>query len=293
MRFTVKLSKYEEEANYIDIKLVALNKGYIKTKTEELFFSSEILEKYAKELTGKPVLEDHEHKVSKIIGVVKASNFEDDKIVCTIRISKVGNEKIVELLKLDPSPITDVSIGAEIEKTKSEEISLVQKISFKELSLVFEGADPNAKIKEILLSGEKISMDLEKLTKSNIELAKEKASLSTELESIKLQLDVSNKEIASLKELAEIGKKYKEHLEKEVVKFVKISEGDKSPVLTLLSKADIDTLKALEEQYREKTKDKFKASSNNDKDLNKEITPEKLSKMNYKEILELSKSFNE
>ncbi len=52
-------------------------------------------------------------KSQAIVGSVVDSYFDPERngIIASLRIIKTGNERLVELLKLNPSPITDVSIG--------------------------------------------------------------------------------------------------------------------------------------------------------------------------------------
>ncbi|MCS7317328.1 MAG: HK97 family phage prohead protease [Candidatus Dojkabacteria bacterium] len=279
--FRIKLSNLQESDKYLDFSVIAITEGYIDRGSYKIYFSEEVLDKYAKDLKGKPVLLDHIQDVSNVIGVVKDSYYDRELkgIIAQLRISKIGNEKIVNLLQLDPRPITDVSIGALITKEKIQEnIYQINKIEFKEISIVFEGADKNAKI---ILKEDK--MDIENLTKENVRLSKE-------LENVKLQLEVTKKELEEFKELANIGKKYKEHLEKEAIKFVKLVEGEQSPLLNLLEKADISTLKDIVESYKLKAQKEYTPSSvktNEDEPL----TQEKLSKMSYKELLALKSKF--
>jgi len=64
-----------------------------------------------------------------------------------LQIIKAGNEKLINLLKLNPRPITDVSVGITLETEKLEDNKyIVKDMSFKEISFVFEGADKNAKV---------------------------------------------------------------------------------------------------------------------------------------------------
>jgi len=122
-------------------------------------------------------------------------------------------------------------------------------------------------------------------------LSKENAKLLKELENVKLELEVSKKELENFKQLAQIGKTYKEHLEKEAIRLVKLVEGDTSPLLALLEKADINTLKDIVEQYNIKAKKEYMPSSKKIDD-NEPLTSEKLLKMNLKELMELKKQLH-
>lgn len=135
----------EETDEYIEFTVRALSADMeIQTGKGLVVFPSEVLIKRQGDLIGKPLLLDHEWKVDKIVGVVVHSWFDDTQkaIMARVRVAKEGNEKLISLIKLQPSPVKSVSIGAVVVKEKDK----VKDIEFKELSLVFEGADPNAKI---------------------------------------------------------------------------------------------------------------------------------------------------
>lgn len=166
MEFYDKLSaieSFEEHDDFVEFSAVALSETCVKRHYGELCFSEEVLEKYASLLTGKPVLIDHKCEASSIIGAVVNSEYSKDAkaIIAKIRIPRTGNERLITLLKMDPSPIRSVSIGAIIETEKRDNKNYATSIDFKELSIVFEGADKNAKI----LSSEKCQC-CEKLSES-------------------------------------------------------------------------------------------------------------------------------
>lgn len=135
----------EETDEYIEFTVRALSADTeIQTSKGTVVFPSEVLIKRQADLIGKPLLLDHEWKVDKIVGVVVHSWFDDAQkaLMARVRIAKEGNEKLISLIKLQPSPVKSVSIGAVVVKENGK----VKDVDFKELSLVFEGADPNAKI---------------------------------------------------------------------------------------------------------------------------------------------------
>jgi len=146
------LSKFEptdieESECCVEFNVVALSDTCVQRTFGRVCFPSEVLEKKAKDLIGKPLLLDHEWKVDKIVGVVVDARFDVERkaIVARVRIPKEGNERLISLIKLSPSPIRDVSVGAIVQTKKEDGSYVVQGIEFKELSLVFEGADKNAK----------------------------------------------------------------------------------------------------------------------------------------------------
>jgi acyl-CoA reductase-like NAD-dependent aldehyde dehydrogenase len=88
-----------------------------------------------------------------------------------------------------------------------------------------------------------------------------KEELISAIEALQTKLSALEKENLALKELAEIGQKYIEHLRREAVRLVKLADGEKSPLLKLIEKADVETLKELVDEYTEKAKELYKPSS--------------------------------
>jgi acyl-CoA reductase-like NAD-dependent aldehyde dehydrogenase len=88
-----------------------------------------------------------------------------------------------------------------------------------------------------------------------------KEELVSAVEALQTKLSALEKENLALKEIAEIGQKYIEHLRREAVRLVKLADGEKSPLLKLIEKADVETLKELVDEYTEKAKELYKPSS--------------------------------
>jgi acyl-CoA reductase-like NAD-dependent aldehyde dehydrogenase len=88
-----------------------------------------------------------------------------------------------------------------------------------------------------------------------------KEELISAVEALQTKLSALEKENLALKEIAEIGQKYIEHLRQEAVRIVKLVDGEKSPLLKLIEKADVETLKELVDEYTEKAKELYKPSS--------------------------------
>jgi acyl-CoA reductase-like NAD-dependent aldehyde dehydrogenase len=88
-----------------------------------------------------------------------------------------------------------------------------------------------------------------------------KEELISAIEALQTKLSALEKENLALKELAETGQKYIEHLRREAVRLVKLVDGEKSPLLKLIEKADVETLKELVDEYTEKAKELYKPSS--------------------------------
>jgi hypothetical protein len=273
----------------VEFYAVAISQTCVVRQFGNLCFTEDILKKHAGDLTGKPVLLDHNQTAEGIVGSVVSSYYDDDKkaIIARVRIPKVGNERLIGLLNLSPSPISSVSIGAFIEKEERNGKYYVTNIEFKELSIVFEGADKNAKI---LRNDKRRTIMQGKITKEELSTMTNE-DLSNVVETLCLQLEVAKKEIETLKREADIGRSYKEHLQKEAIRLVKLVEGESSPILKLIDKADVDTLKEIVDGFAEKGQEKFKAAAKTNL-VNEEIVDsEKLMKLNYNELLNLREKF--
>jgi len=122
----------------------------------------------------------------------------------------------------------------------------------------------------------------------NIEMLS-KEELMDAVRALEVKLSALEKENQELRELAEVGKKYAEHLRAEATKFVKIVEGEKSALLKLIEKADVDTLKEMVDDYRAKASEKLQAKS---VPIPPESQPnalrkEDIEKMSFEELKEL------
>lgn len=130
---------------------------------------------------------------------------------------------------------------------------------------------------------------MDKFTKETLSVMS-KEELQDAVEALQMKLEVAQKEIEQLKTEAEIGKKYMEHLKSEAFRLVRAVDGDNAPLLKLIDKADIDTLKAIVDEYTEKGKEKFKATSK-EGTKDGELTKEMLEKADYDALLKLKEKF--
>jgi len=120
-------------------------------------------------------------------------------------------------------------------------------------------------------------------------------ALQKQVEELQKQVELLKKENENLKELAEAGKAYIEKLKTETKKFVKLLFGEKSAMLTLIDGLnDVKQLEAMHEEYSRLAKEKFKPSSREGFESQKEegeLTPEKLANMSFEELLKLREKF--
>lgn len=125
---------------------------------------------------------------------------------------------------------------------------------------------------------------MEKLTKEVI-LTLSKEELQETVEVLQAKLELAEKEKQELKELAELGKKYYEHLKAEAVRLVRAVDGDNAPLLKLIDRADADTLKAVVDDYQERAKEKFRSSSVQQSQEPETFSKDWLEKADYQELL--------
>jgi len=131
---------------------------------------------------------------------------------------------------------------------------------------------------------------MERFSKETLEVMS-KDELKEAVETLQLKLETSLKEIEELKALAEVGKKYYEHLKTEAKRLINLVHKE-SPMLKLIDTADADTLSQIIEEFSRKAKELYKPSSSNEPEP-EVLTKEKLQKMNYQELMKLSRTFKE
>jgi len=123
----------------------------------------------------------------------------------------------------------------------------------------------------------------------NIEMLS-KEELIDAVRALEVKLSAVEKENQELRELAETGKKYIEHLRAEATKFVKVVEGEKSALLKLIEKADVDTLKEMVDDYRAKAAEKLQSKSVQippEQAHPNAVKKEDIEKMSFEELKEL------
>jgi hypothetical protein len=142
----LNLAGFTEEDCCVEFDVIALSSTCIDRSYGKLCFPKEVLEAKVYTLIGKPVLLDHKWEVENMVGVVVKAWYEDGKVFARLRIPKQGNERLIALLQMTPSPVKSVSAGLIVRTEKLEDKYIVQDLEFKEISFVFEGADKNARV---------------------------------------------------------------------------------------------------------------------------------------------------
>jgi Na+/phosphate symporter len=117
-----------------------------------------------------------------------------------------------------------------------------------------------------------------------------KEELVEAVRALETKLSAVEKENVELKALAEIGRKYEEHLKKEATKLVKVVEGEASALLKLIERADVDTLSEIVNEYKAKASEKLQPSSVQAKVEDETIN---LEKMSYEELVKLAEKFKQ
>jgi len=280
-------SSITEDDEFLYVDAIAIKAAKVQRFYGTLILSEEELQRAAPTFVGKPVVKDHEYSVDSVVGDVLSSEYKDGAIFVKARILKNGNEKLVSLIK--KGVVKKLSAGFERELTKvGDREYLAKNIKFQELSIVLDPAIPDATIlsnqqKEDTMSQEKF----EALARENEKLKSQLSQLQKERDELKKQVEVLQKEIENLKQLAELGKTYRETLEKDAEKFIKVVDGEDSPLLGLITKADITQLQKLVETYREKAQEKLKPSAKTGlKEEGKDVNVDKLSYSELKALEE-------
>jgi hypothetical protein len=264
-----------------------------KTGFYKLTFPPEELQKAAPSLNEKPLYTDHLENIDNTRGVVLSSEWDSTNkwIKARLQLAKAGNERLISLIKMDPSPINNFSASIFYNKDKVNDSEYLAKdIVFQGLSIVTKGADSNAS----RLSDEEEYPNKEENPSMAGELERLQQDLSTTTEKLSAaesRISVLETEKKELSTMAAIGKQYKEKLSADVKKCVILVEGDKSPILEMLESAGIETLEKLKADYYPKAQKKTQPSSrealggDGGPDTPEELSDEKLDSMSYEQLM--------
>ena len=156
-------------------------------------FIAEELSKSAHTLIDVPLLKDHENRVDNIVGRVKSAHFDESAKNIPFR-AIVKDEKMKQMIK--DKLINSVSVGAhvlpqDVEEGEDGDI-IPHNITFKELSLVAVGADPQATFNVALnnaWSGFKSNSNekIKSVEREVKEMAEEKEDKPQEAEEVKAE----------------------------------------------------------------------------------------------------------
>ena len=100
----------------------------------------------------------------------------------------------------------------------------------------------------------------------------------------------SNSVDEEVKKFAEIGRRYLQKLRESVRKYVILVEGESHPLLSLLEKADIETLERLAEEYEKKAMKKYSSSAKSENEQEPQVklgSPEDIWKISSEEFFKL------
>lgn len=280
-------STITEDDDFLYVDALAIKATKIPRFYGTLILPEDELQKAAPTFIGKPLLKDHNSSVDSVIGDVLSAEFKNGAVFVKARVIKSGNEKLVSLIKKGIVKKLSAGFSRVLEKVGEGEY-LAKDIQFEELSLVVEPAISDASFLKSNSQEEPMPQDREKLealTRENEQLKAELSRLKEEKEELQKRVEVLQKEIENLKKLAELGKAYREKLEKDAEKFIKLVDGESSPLLSLIPKATTEELQKLVDSYREKAKDKLKPSAQS----GLEVKPEEkdIDKLSYQELKEL------
>ena len=278
-----------ETDQYIEFDVLSCAPGWVvRSDGASYEVTAEVLKSAASTLYAKSVNMKHSDGMESTVGVVVKSEWDDmlNGIRTRLRIFKTQTtELLCALIKSNPSPVKDVSIGFNFTRevlSKVKKLFRYKTMDIFEVALVNDGAVPEAQRLQNISSKEN---DMEK-TAEEIRLEQENQQLKAQLQSTATEKDVLTQDVASLKKTAEIGRQYKERLQKDVKKFITLVETDKSPVLGMVDSADVETLEQLSATYSAKAKETMKASSQKHDagEGSPDFDVEKLEKMPLKDI---------
>ena len=199
--------KLIETDEAVEIPIVVLKAEQIMTPSvngegKKVKFSQKAVEKIAKNLKGKPVLQEHFETISNIVGVVSDAQIKDSLLIANIKIPKT-EQKLISLVKLKPSPINQFSIGGYIKAYSQEEnILTIEDFETKEISIVLKGASPSTKrldAKKTQEGGIKMQEEMKELLKKVAKLEAQLEEKEKQIKDLKAQLETKEKENKQLK----------------------------------------------------------------------------------------------
>jgi len=278
---------------FLHARFRALSKIYIEDYYMD-FSKGDVLEKSTPLLKDQTVYTDHKVSVHNWAGVVENSLWDGESdppgIDADIKIDIATNPKIARGLSIQPPAIHSASVTAfflwskshpdmddneffyNLGKDKKGEIVRIiidEIIQYGEFSLVWQGADPNAK-RKFQAALEHIRMNPQKSIKKMVsgvepkggnqmdqkeqirELQDQVTSLEKEKdEAIKIKQDLE-KEVASLEQDAKLGKKYHEELiaqTESLYRLLKADAADDDFIDKMIKRAPVENLQILKKDY--------------------------------------------
>lgn len=262
-----------------------------------------VLESAVGKFNTVTIYSDHSTSVRNWVGVAINARFvsgNPDGINADFKIDKIKEPMIVRGLKLEPPAIHSCSVGIGFDYEKShpefkswefhnrlgEEFngSIVRRIVTKitdvdEVSLVYAGADPNAKKLFKGWSLKDMDIDKDKLNKvllffgldSSIDFNSNLESISkvlTTLQSENKRLESAVKELEtqleSGKKFIELGKANEREIREQSLKNYRAfaMENADEKIVQLLEKGEIETVRSLGLDYKQRLEERFRLNAN-------------------------------
>lgn len=275
-----------QESDYIRVPVRAISQQIVEGYWLD-FSRPGVLAAAVDMLLGKTIYADHYVAVDNWVGIVESTSWDDSSyppgINATLKIDTVKAPNISR--GLISKALRSVSVGLEFEYEKSHPnmsdmefyLSLghdvdgemvrwiVTKIlDIYEISIVWEGADPNAKVQgDIVVPAQTQS---ETANQMSIRMAKtittqtKEGNMDPKIEELQTKVDALEQEKAELVERAKLGDVYLADLRDEVVRLAGLAYSkDELPesVVKLIGDAGLDALKDLKALYQAQVDERF------------------------------------
>jgi len=257
------------DSDFIKVRFRALSQIYIEDYCLD-FTKPNVLQKATPLLKHQTVYPDHDVRIANWLGVVEETYWDDKSqppgIDADLKIDAKTNPKIARGLLIQPPAIHSASVTTFFLWSKSHpdltddeffahlgeerdgsvvRIIVDEILSFGEISLVWQGADPFAKRKMAKLKkGEKVD-GINQLKQEIIELKKKNEELTTQLNTSQI--------------LVKVGKEHIENVKKETESLYRLihPSPDEEFIKIMIKDAPFEQVSVLKKEYEEKLQDKL------------------------------------
>lgn len=274
------------DEEFLRVRFRALSQIFIEGYCID-FSTPGVLEKSVPLLKNQTVYTDHKTSVHNWIGTVENS-FWDEKSIppgidVDLRIDRALNPKIVRGLTLQPPAIHSCSVTTKFTWHKSHpelsdddfwellgtekdgevvRVIVDQILMYDELSLVYQGADPNAK-KKLMSSLKRLSRSVpdtddneggQLMTELEIKTLQEQlAKAQADFQTLQKTNQTTVQELEASKPLAELGKTYLNELRDSVTSLYRLLKSDKADtqfIEKMITNASPENLAILKKEYQ-------------------------------------------